>query len=402
VLLARGQAALEDLFPALRAELIAAGAAPIDVADEIAYLTPAGWSPRFRSGISIVPCSRDLLEACLRRRVRTNAHVDIREGRQAVGLLAGRGGAIVGVKARDAAGRDDAGEEMAADLVVDATGRGSRLARWLQELGHPVPAARIVDPQVRYTSRLYEGPARLPDGWRGAFIQSAPPSSTRGGALLPIEGGRALLTLIGRGDDLPPTDDEGFLAFARSLRSPMIHDAVAQMRPLTRPASSRTTDNRRHLYNTMRTWPDGLVAVGDAVCAFNPIYGQGMTTAALGAAVLRGDVTGRGGRVPVQGRRFQRRLARIHAPSWMFDTDLDLLAGGGDRPRPGLTVHVRQAYLRHVGQIAVERPEVRRAFLEVFHLLKTRRSLLRPSIAMAVAAHATRQHLDGRRIERTA
>lgn len=394
LLLARGQCVLEALFPGLGAEVAAAGTEPLDVAADLAWLTPAGWAPRFPSGITIQPCSRQLLESCLRQRVRANTRVHILEGHEVVGLLGRPGGAVVGVRARPAARRDADGEAIAASLVVDAGGRGSRLPLWLEELGRSVPPASVVDARVSYTSRIYDGLPALPEGFRGAFIQAAPPASTRGGALLPIEGRCTLLTLIGRGGDVPSTDDHGFTAFARSLRSAMIHDAVGALAPLTRPVSSRSTENRRRSYERVRDWPAGLVVVGDSAFAFNPVYGQGMSTAALGAAALGRLLDDAGADAVCRGAgRFQRRLARLCAGVWTLDTDLDLRGPGVVGPKAGRGVRVRQAYLAQLGRLAVERPEARLAFLEVLHMLRGPRSLLRPRILLPVAVRAARERV---------
>jgi hypothetical protein len=311
-----------------------------------------------------------------------------------VGLLGRPGDAVVGVRARPAARRDADGEAIAASLVVDAGGRGSRLPLWLEELGRSVPPASVVDARVSYTSRIYDGLPALPEGFRGAFIQAAPPASTRGGALLPIEGRCTLLTLIGRGGDVPSTDDHGFTAFARSLRSAMIHDAVGALAPLTRPVSSRSTENRRRSYERVRDWPAGLVVVGDSAFAFNPVYGQGMSTAALGAAALGRLLDDAGADAVCRGAgRFQRRLARLCAGVWTLDTDLDLRGPGVVGPKAGRGVRVRQAYLAQLGRLAVERPEARLAFLEVLHMLRGPRSLLRPRILLPVAVRAARERV---------
>ena len=118
------------------------------------------------------------------------------------------------------------------------------------------------------------------------YIQQAPPGDPRGGIISPVEGGRWLVSLIGGDGDYPPTDEAGFLAFARGLRSPALYEAIAEAEPLTPIAGQRATENRLRHYDRLGRFPDGVVAVGDAVCAFNPVYGQGMTAAALGAEVL--------------------------------------------------------------------------------------------------------------------
>jgi 2-polyprenyl-6-methoxyphenol hydroxylase-like FAD-dependent oxidoreductase len=392
LLLARGRMALEALFPGLEEEILAAGTRPLDVAEELAWLTPAGWAPRFRSGITILPCRRDLLEWRLRERVRRNPAIDILDGHEVVGLLCDAAGDVVGVQARAAERRQAAGREIRADLVVDASGRGSRLPRWLEGIGVTVPQETVVDAHVVYTSRLFDGLPALPSGLRGAFIQAAPPAFTRGAAMLPVEGERTLVTLISRGGEDPPSDEAGFLTFAETLRSTLISEAIAGLRPLSPIATSRATRNRRHSYERVRAWPDGLVALGDAVCAFNPVYGQGMTCAILGAAALGALLSERQGCSIGLGRRFQRRLAHIIDAPWLVDTALDRRVSGASGPSPGPRMRARQAYLSRVGRLGTRRRDVRLASLRVAHMLSGPRSLLRPGIALRVAAQAAGEH----------
>ena len=108
------------------------------------------------------------------------------------------------------------------------------------------------------------------------FVQSAPPEHPRGGALFPIEGNRWLVSLFGGDGQYPPTDQAGFLEFARSLRTPIIARALASAEPLSEIVATRATANRRRHYEKLSGLPDGVIAVGDSVCAFNPVYAQGM------------------------------------------------------------------------------------------------------------------------------
>ena len=215
IMLRRGTDILERLFPGIRGELVAAGAPLVDMANDAAWLTPFGWGVRFPSELVMLTCSRDLLEWSVRRRVAALPKVRFLQSAEVTGLLPAANGVdrVGGVKIRFRGERDgERGEEvLRADLVVDASGRPSRAPRWLKDLGYEPPQESVIDAHLGYTSRLYRIPKGFEPGWKGAYVQLAPPEHTRGGALLPIEGGRWMVTLAGTGGDYPPTDERGFL-----------------------------------------------------------------------------------------------------------------------------------------------------------------------------------------------
>src|SRR5262249_16773550 len=158
---------------------------------------------------------------------------------------------------------------------------------------------------------------------KGAYIQPAPPEITRGGVLFPTESNQWLLTLAGLGKDYPPTDEAGFLEFARSLRSPLFYDALRHARPLSAISGFRATENSSRRYEKMDPWPEGLIVLGDAACTFNPVYAQGMTVAALAAETLE-QCLERPKRKSRVGdgfsREFQKRLAAVYRPPWLLAT----------------------------------------------------------------------------------
>src|SRR5262249_12186690 len=180
---------------------------------------------------------------------------------------------------------DYGGAVLAADLVVVADGRHSRLPEWLAALGYEPPAETVVNSFQGYASRYYRPPTGFAPAWKALYIQQGPPGDPRGGLVSPVEGGRWLVSLMGGDGDYPAADEAGFLVFARSLRSPALHEAIAGAEPLTPIAGQRATENGLRHYDRPGCLPDGVVALGDAVCAFNPIYGQGMSATALGAEV---------------------------------------------------------------------------------------------------------------------
>ena len=237
-----------------------------------------------------------------------------------------------------------------------------------------------------YASRLYRPPAGFVPDWKALYVQQAPPGDPRGGIVQPVEGGRWLVSLVGGDGDYPPTDEAGFLAFARSLRSPTLYEAIAGAEPLTPIAGQRATENRLRHYDRLGRFPDGVVAVGDAVCAFNPVYGQGMTAAALGAEVLdrwlREEASHRG---PGRSRVFQRRLALATAAAWQLSAGADYRFRTTEGPPQGRVARLTGWYIDGVMRAATRRPWVRRRLAEVLHLLRPPSALFGPGILARLA-----------------
>lgn len=387
VLLLRGLGILEALFPGLTAELVERGAPRVDMARDVAWLTPAGWGCRFPSGLEMLTCSRDLLEWTLRQRLRRIPGIHVNASSEACGLMHERG-AVKGVRVRTR-GLASAAHECSADLVVDASGRHSKLPDWLTAIGYRRPEELVVNGYLGYASRVYRLPASAGLEWRGAYVQPAPPLDRRGGVLFPLEDDRWLLTLAGIGADYPPIDEAGFVAFAQSLRSSILVDAIRDAEPLTPIAGFRATENRWLRYEALRDWPDGLIVLGDAVCAFNPVYAQGMTTAALAAEALHAAVSRQrrnSGALVTAGlaRSFQRRLARINAAPWRLATSEDLRLPQATGGQATIGVRLLHAYFDRIVHLTTTRPDIRLSFLRVMHMLDSPSALFSPRVMLAV------------------
>ena len=384
-MLAGGAQILEELFPGMDAELAEAGAPELLIGRDVGYLAAYGWAQPFEPAIPIRGASRPLIEQRVRRRVLATDRISVRSGCSVLGLLSPVGKRRVsGVTV---AGPGGAEEPLEADLVVDASGRGSRAPAWLEAMGRSAPRETVVDAFVGYSTRIYEDVPPVTDGWKCVFLLWTP-EVTRGGVLFPMEGGRWFVTIAGVARDYPPSDEEGFLAFARSLRGPHVTDAITRARPMTEIHATRSTANRWLHFERLADQPPGFVVMGDAACAFNPIYGQGMTVALSGAALL-GDLLARD--VPAERfpRAFQRALAGRLGPVWTMSTsaDFQMPATQGERP---LSTRAGHAYFNALLKLGSKDADVTRAVSRVLQLLDPPANLMRPGIAVRVLANALR------------
>jgi 2-polyprenyl-6-methoxyphenol hydroxylase-like FAD-dependent oxidoreductase len=378
-LAARGSEILEDLFPGFDAELAAAGCPLLDQAADAVTVLSAGRLPRFRSGITMRAASRALVERRIRARLEEDPRTTFLPGREVVGLLPGPGG-VSGVLTRLRG--DGSAEELSADLVVDASGAGSRAPRWLEEMGYEAPKETVVDARLGYATRWYKVPEGFSGDWTGVAVLPGWPETTRGGTLRRVEGDLWTAVLIGTGGDYPPTDPEEFVAFAASLHSPAIHEAIKDAEPASPVYGYRRTANRLRHYERIRL-PGNFLVAGDAACVLNPSYGQGMTAAALSAAALRESLSGD---LTALSRRFQRRQRRAVAPCWTATTNSDAqwVAGGVGDLGPARRVLYRVS--EEVMKLAVEREDVARTLLGVKNLIEPPAALLRPGILLPALA----------------
>ncbi|GAA2541677.1 FAD-dependent oxidoreductase [Pseudonocardia hydrocarbonoxydans] len=379
-LLARGQQVLEELFPGFTAGLVAAGAPTGDLLADVRTCIGGHLFARRTSGLTAVSASRPLLEAEIRKRVRERPGVRLVARCDALGLAVTPDGRRV-CGARILRATDgSAGQVLDADLVVDATGRGSRMPRWLADLGVEPPEAEQVRIGVRYATRSFRLARGRLEGDL-AVLHGPTPARPRGGALAAVEGDRHVLTLFGMLDDAPPLDPDGFIAFAGTLGSPEIARAVRDAEPLSDPVAHHFPYAVRRRYERAGL-PDGLVVVGDASCSFNPVYGQGITVAALQALVVRRAVcSGWSGRT----RRLQRGISAAAHPAWNLATGADLAfpeVGG----RRTAAMRVAGRFVARVQAGAAGDPAVAAAFVRVTGLVEPPTALLRPGVVVRLAA----------------
>jgi len=371
-LLGGGRNVLERYFPGISQTLVDRGALTGDIVRETRWFFEGGCLNRPESGLRGLLLTRPLLESGVRERVLAIPNVVRRDDTAVEGL-------VFDASSQRVTGVRVAGETLAADLVLDATGRGSKTPQWLEAAGYEKPQEETVQVALGYCTRFFR---RKPTDLNGdlAVICPATPEGKRGGVLLAQEGDRWTLTLIAYFGNYPPEDLKGYIDFAQTLPAPYIHEVIRTAEPLGDAMSTRYPASLRRRYERLKRFPGGFLVFGDAMCSFNPIYGQGMTVAALEAVELEKTLASGDGDL---ARSFFRRASRLVDIPWS-------IAAGGDMRFPE-TVGPRNAgvkfinwYLSKLHRAAHRDPVVALAFHKVGNLLAAPPSILHPRIAFRV------------------
>lgn len=400
-LLARGLQIIESLFPGFTSALQTQGAELGDTGTGVPFVAGGRRFASRPSGIMALAASRLAIEAEIRRRVRALANVSIRCGVDVCALLCDpEGSRIEGVRARPL---DDGGarpEELRADLVIDASGRGSRLPSWLLELGYGEPESEIVDVGIAYVTAYFERKnGDLAAGQLG-MVGSATPELPRPGVVLaqePLDGGspRWVVSVGGYRGDHPEPTLEGLRERARAIGCDELV-RVTRGEPMSAVTSYRFAHSQRRHYERLRRWPARLLVIGDAMASFNPVYGQGMTVAACEALAVHDFISAaRAWTTSAAARQYLSECARIVDVPWQIAVGADLAMPMVPGPRP-LAVRVINAYMARVLRAAEHDAEVATTFVEVAHMLRMPAHLMTPRMMWRVwrAQHARAASVD--------
>jgi 2-polyprenyl-6-methoxyphenol hydroxylase-like FAD-dependent oxidoreductase len=382
-MLLKGQQVLEALFPGLEKKLLADGAIERAYGNQTLSYYGDARCPCIPPLLRGWNCSRLLLEWQIRQEMITSPHLKIIEGQEVIGLLFDQSTcAVNGVRFRARNHQHPAEQviqEMTGNLVIDASGSTSCASQWLEALGYSAPKETVIDVSLGYATRYYAKPSTAFE-WKGITIQGGPPDH-RGAVLMEIENNQWMVVLAGLKGDHPPTDEEGYLEFAKSLPEPALYESIKNATPLSPIYGYRRTENRFRHFERLQRLPEQFLLIGDAVCYFNPVYGQGMTVAALEAQVLdaclQKDKEQQGFAL-----RFQKKIARLIAGSWQLATAADARIAGQETNRNYLLWYLERfnALLSHDEYCLI-------TFYQILHMLRSPLVLLHPKILAKVLTY---------------
>jgi len=385
-LLASGRSIWESFFPGLFEDVLCAGAVKADISRDAHWCFEGGEHVRFDSGLDAVLVSRPLLEGMVRERVRDLSNVLFWDGGHVNGLAANSDKSrVIGITSEDGT--------VLADLVVDASGRGSRSPQWLEAMGFEAPKQERIEVNIGYATRHFR---RARHHLNGALLASiaATPETKRGGIILAQEGNRWTVTLNRYGGQVP-TELSGFIDFAKTLPSSYIYDVISQAEPVDEAQSARFPASVRNRYEHMYRFPEGYLVVGDAICSFNPVYGQGMSVAALEALELDMALQNRSGNL---AQRFFVQAAKVVDMAWRMAGN-DLRMPEVDGPKT-LTSRVLNWYVAQLHINAQSDTSTAMAFQNVTNLLAQPQTLLKPGLAARVLSAAFSRHAARNRATR--
>jgi 2-polyprenyl-6-methoxyphenol hydroxylase-like FAD-dependent oxidoreductase len=371
-LLASGRRILDRLFPGLGEELIGLGAVEGDLLKDSRWIFEGACLSKRESGLKGLLVSRPLLEGVVRRRLLAIANIKAMQNTVVENVTA------TDDKQRVTGVRLAGGENISADLVVDCSGRASHAPAWLEALGYAKPQEERVEVGIGYTTRLFRRDVKQLDG-DGAVVIPPTPEGKRGGVMLAQEGDRWTVTLISYFGNYAPLELAGFVDYAKTLPASDIHEVISTSEPLCNGVSARFPASVRKRYEKLERFPQGFLVLGDAICSFNPIYGQGMSAAcqqavALEESVANGDVS---------AREFFQRAAKVVDNPWSMAVGADLRIPETVGPR-NAGVSFINWYIAKLHKAARRDPELALAFVMVANLLAPPPSIMAPRMAIRV------------------
>ncbi|WP_419832272.1 NAD(P)/FAD-dependent oxidoreductase [Endozoicomonas atrinae] len=382
VLLPSGMEILKQLLDSPEFNPREYGIYPADAAEELKWFQFGVWKKRFHSGVNMGWCHRSQFEWRVRQDVLSVDNIQLSSTARVVGLMvAEEGNRIKGVQYQTGSGKEEI-KALEADLVIDASGRGTHTPKWLSEANIASVTEDEVRTQISYTTRRFRLPPSLKDSldWKVLAIYPEPPHVKRGGMIYPLGNGEWMTTLVGFNGEIAPSDIYGYMDYAQSLPQPELYEVLKQSTPIGDPLNYRVPGSLWRRYDDSKQWPDNYAVVGDAVCSFNPIYGQGITMVLKDLQKLRAllerkesDFT------PATMTHLQKQIGKGKIIPGLMAASPDFMYTGttGNKP-PG--VSIMNSYIKALMKLAGKDQDIHQRFIEAFTFLKSPTVLMTPGV----------------------
>tara|TARA_R110000787_G_scaffold67341_5_gene150878 strand:+ start:4614 stop:5954 length:1341 start_codon:yes stop_codon:yes gene_type:complete len=380
VLLNAGEQILEDLFPGIKSEMLEAGSQTAVLGNEVRWRVAGKWMPPFDGGMTTFFQTRPMLELVLRRRVANVENITFKYGAKSKKYsLSENGDKITSVTLVDVTTGQESEEK--AELFVETSGASTDIIQRLSAMGYPVPRESVVEPDFAYSSCLMEVPESWKGRYRSVLIYPNAPEETRAGAFVPVEGGKWMVTAAGYCGDYPPTTSEELLEFFKSLPETDVYETVKSAKVVGEIRSFKFKKAIRRHFEEVKSFPEGLIVLGDAVCRANPFFGQGITVAALEALALQKNlekISKSGVSIPTSiARLFFKDVAQILDVSWEMAVGEDFKYPTTKGKRPS-TFALTRWFKDKV--MASNDPEVAKQFYRVMHFAEPPTKLFAPKM----------------------
>jgi 2-polyprenyl-6-methoxyphenol hydroxylase-like FAD-dependent oxidoreductase len=389
-LMEAGRHIMEKYYPGLFDEITHAGANLVDTGDRIAWFHHGVWKPRYESEIKMLLCTRPFLESSIRRRTQATPNINFLMEADVEDLLFSPDNKLVtGIVYRDK-NNGSARREIYADLVVDASGRASLTPTWLSSHGYEAPQEEHIGIDLSYTTCMFEKPKTFQEDWKFLVHYPKTPETWRAGFISCVENNQWLVSLNGYFKDRAPTNIEGFMEFARNLPRTEIFSYINEARPISDIRIHQIPSSCWRHYDALPSFPENLINLGDSVCAFNPIYGQGMTVAAKGVSLLDKLLNefahASPGNLKGFSNQYRKSLPSVIKLPWFLATVLDLKYPQAKGRRP-VGHGFLSWYVGKLFELSSLNVKVYHEFLKVLHLKEGIWTILKPGVSLRVLTY---------------
>lgn len=379
ILLKHGLDCIEALVPGFTEAVLANGGIKLDAAKDWAAMFPMGWFLNYDSGISVICASRVLLEHTLRTLVLKDNNIILIDNASIEELKLFDDKPPI-VCYRDAS---NALIEVKPSCVINALGRNARTLQWLNSSGFGPFKEESISSYLSYSSRFYEN-IHFPEGVKACVIFAKDPDFPNGGIIYPIEEGKFLMTLYGLGDNAPPDNEEGFVNFAKGLRSDLLFKAISDATPVSPIKCFIKKENTFTHYGAGKHWPYGFLVLGDALCSPNPVYGQGITAAAIAAKLLKENVNFDQNLI-----QYQKKITKGYAITWLNAKNEDLRWPSTESSSgTNVVVKLLHRFMNRVLYASSVDRDVNYAFIKVLHMIASPTILFQPKILFKIFKHS--------------